>query len=117
MEGANMALRTTLIMAMLTLVASVVLMAATADTANAAVTEIRTVDNNTDRIIYIWDHESGAFKIIFPGQSQSFNQWVPWATSVEDFDRGHYIEVGTYETAPSQCSGILFCPRFSFWQE
>ena len=112
-----MVLSTKLILAMLTLVASVTLMAATADTANAAVTEIRTVDNNTDRIIYIWNHESGAYNIIFPGQSRSFNQRVPWATSVEDFDRGHYIEVGIYETAPSQCSGIFLCPRFSFWQE
>jgi hypothetical protein len=42
-----------------------------------------------------------------------FNEWVPWATRADDFDKGHYIEVGNTERF-FECGGTGLCPRFSF---
>src|SRR5215204_7112495 len=90
-----LSIRTKLIMAMLALVASVILMGVTANAANAAgVTEIRWVENHTPYYVYVWNHESGARTLISPNSAVSYNQWVPWATNADEFNRGKYIEIG-----------------------
>jgi hypothetical protein len=119
----TLSIRTKLIMAMLALVASVALMGVTANDANAAVTVITKVCNETNKEIYIWNHESGKRIQIAPAGDrpprrtcQDFNEWVPWAWTADRFDEGHYIEVGNVETF-YECGGIVYCARFSFWQE
>jgi hypothetical protein len=110
-----------LMVAVVSLTVSVALMAVTADTANTqlpggSVTEIMQVRNETNKEIYIWNHESGEYFEIEPGGTANFTEWVPWATTADEFLAGHYIEVGNVETL-LECGGIGICPRFSFWQE
>jgi hypothetical protein len=107
-----LSIRTKLIMAMLALVASVALMGMTADDANAAgVTEIRWVENHTPHPVYVWNHESGAYKVISPNSAASYNQWVPWAFGREFFYRSH-IELGYLWPNTSKV-----VPRIAIWQE
>jgi hypothetical protein len=115
-----LSIRTKLILAMLALVASVVLMGVTANAANAAgVTEIRLVKNNTPYYVYIQNHESRAYKLIPPYGVVSYNQWVPWATNTDEFNRGKYIEVGfsTEDACPDFVPLPNFCPGLAIWQE
>ena len=119
-----LSIRTKLILAMLALVASVALMGMTADDANAAgVTEIRWVENHTPCSVRIWNHESGATKLIAPYSAVSYNQWVPWATNADEFNRGKYIELGFYQEGRSSqpclpSIGVpIYAPRLAMWQE
>ena len=105
-----LSIKTKLIMAMLALVGSVALMGATADDAHAGVTELRTVYNYTGKTVYIWNHESGSLKLIYPGSNVFLNQWVPWCAGSTDFYRGKYIEVGYIE------SGVKV-HKYSIWQQ
>lgn len=117
-----LSIRTKLIMAMLALVASVVLMGMTAEDANAAgVTEIRWVENHTPYPVYVRNHESGALKLISPYSAVSYNQWVPWATNEDEFNRGKYIQIGwqgdgQYDGVGNPCI-LGLCPTFAIWQE
>jgi len=119
----TLSIRTKLIMAMLALVASVALMGVTADAANAAgVTEIRWVENQTPFYVYVWNHESGASTVISPNSAVSYNQWVPWATNADEFNRGKYIELGwlysgTSGGFPFPCLQGARCPELAIWQE
>jgi hypothetical protein len=119
----TLSMRTKLLMvAVLSLTVSVALMAVTADTANAQVTEIRKVINQTDEFVYIWNRESGARTLIFPrsyapNNQVQYNQWVPWATNATEFNRGKYIEFGYRESGLVQCGGVQYCVRFAIWQE
>src|SRR3712207_712415 len=116
----TLSIRTKLIMAMLALVASVALMGMTADDANAAgVAEIRWVENHTPYYVDVRNHESGATKLIAPNSAVSYNQWVPWATNADEFNRGKYIELGfSWHNSSSPC-GIYGagCPHLAIWQE
>jgi hypothetical protein len=116
-----LSIRTKLIMGMLALVASVALMGMTADDANAAgVTEIRWVENHTPYTVYVRNHESGATKLISPYSAVSYNQWVPWATNADEFNRGKYIEIGWKGTGQYPCYfpyEYVVCPQLAIWQE
>jgi hypothetical protein len=110
-----------LMVAVVSLTVSVALMAVTPDTANTqipgtGVTEIMQVRNNTNKEIYIWNHESGEYFEIEPGGKVDFTEWVPWTTTADEFLAGHYIEVGNVARY-GECGGTGICPRFSFWQE
>ena len=121
-EGDNMvqtlSIRTKLIVAMLALVATVALMGVTAHDAHAQVTEIRKVFNNTRYDVYLWNREatSGKRLYVHAGQTESFNEWVPWATDSTDFNRGHYIEIG-FTAGLYTCGGLGECPQRAIWQE
>ena len=106
-----LAIRTKLIIAMLALVGSVALMGVTAEDAHAAVTEMRTIYNETDQTYYVWNHESGKVVYIPSGGSAVFNQWIPWCTSSTDYNRNHFIEVGVIANNGARVY------QYSIWQQ
>jgi hypothetical protein len=105
-----LSIRTKLIMAMLALMGSVALMGVTADDAHAGVTEIRSVYNNTDKTVYLWNRESGLRITISPNYKGFFNQWVPWCSDSWEFDHNHHIEVGYWENGKP-------VHKYTIWQQ
>jgi hypothetical protein len=61
-----LSIRTKLIIAMLALMASVALMGVTARDAHAAVTEMRTIYNNTSQTYYVKNHENNQQESLAP---------------------------------------------------
>jgi hypothetical protein len=106
-----LSIRTKLIIAIFALVASVGLMGVTADDAHAAVTEMRTIHNDTGKTFYVWNHESGKVVYIPSHGSAAFNQWIPWCTSSTDYNRNHFIEVGFIADNGARVY------QFSIWQQ
>ena len=106
-----LSIQTKLIMVMLALVGSVALMGVTAEDADAAVTEMRTIHNETGRTYYVLNRESGKKVSIDPGRSASFNQWIPWCTSSTDYRWNHFIEVGY------KADNGAWVYQYSIWQQ
>jgi hypothetical protein len=106
-----LSIRTKLIMVMLALVGSVALMGVTAEDAHAAVTEMRTIHNETGQTYYVWNHESG--KVVYiPSHGRAvFNQWIPWCTSSTDYNWNHFIEVGVIASNGARVY------KYSIWQQ
>lgn len=71
------------------------------------VTAIKVLVNNTDKWIYVQNHESPnqhfSFEVmppknlLSPYNEYGVNIWVPWCTSQGDFDNGHFLEIGSWD--------------------
>lgn len=79
-----------------------------------AITTITSLVNESAGGVYIQDYENptwfGNFAHVQPGQTGYCSMWIPWCTSVGDFNDGHYITiVGEGTNAISQ--------QYWIWQE
>lgn len=79
-----------------------------------AITTITSLENESAGGVYIQDYENpdwtGNSAHVSSDQTGYCNMWIPWCTSVADFNDGHYIEIeGEGDNAISQ--------KYWIWQE
>ena len=64
------------------------------------VTAVKRIVNSTNEWLYIQNHEnpnnSLHFIVLPPGTSGAVEMWVPWCTSLADFQADHFIEIGNW---------------------